>query len=1134
MKNSTSYKGRVLFASFWLVVLLASIRVLPCSAQIAATGLTGVVTDPSGAAVPDVAITLTNVSTGVSRQTVTNSSGIYNFPDLTAGNYDLSVHKQGFSEGAVKGLILYVGQPATQNIELKVGQTSTTVEVEAGAALLNTTDATVGTEIESKVLTEIPLNGRNFLQLNLLSPGVTFDKNNSVASSINANINPTTTGFNVSGLPGSFNQINWDGTTMKEWEYATNAITPSVDALQEFQAATGSYSAAYGVDAAGQINLMTKSGTNGLHGSGYEFLRNNVFDARNYFETDSSTPPYRRNQFGGTVGGPIIRDNTFFFASYDGFRENKEVPELANFPTLAELQGQIADLIPAGQQLIDPTTGQPFPGNNIPQSRIPAKLENFLLTGGKGGKPWFPIPNSTVPGFDYDVNASERYSSDQWIGRLDHKFGSKTFTFVRYAHEDFSRDEPVINPNDTNGADSTAQSVAVNLTTTLKPNLLFDMTFGYLGMSRDFFVNTENKINVAGELGIQGLVGSPGSWVAPPWGVTGFTLDGNGFSAPEGTNYRSYDFNPALTWIAGKHTLNFGADLTHYYDTFIELICPSGCPSFSGEYTGSPLGDFLLQNYPSNFEGSTTGFNAQMHFLGQGYYVQDDWKVTSNLTLNLGFRVEAIGVPVSGNNSMSNIFLGTNCNTPQLLTTCPGPPEIITSNGNPKAINFQGFQQSLVPTPAGINITSAASVGLPSSLVKGPAINYMPRVGFAYHLPHTKDTVIRGGFGEYANRVNDNRWVDLSLNLPFVGLINQAYNPANVGTYNWQTPLANTTSNALDFLGEQPRYKNAQIQEGSLTIERDMFGMLFSLGYVGNRADHMPNLAYPNQAVPGPGAFAPRELYPNFGLIDWQENEARANYNGLQTKVQKKFAKGFEMLAAYSYSKALDNSSGDINGEGNGGTPQDPRNLNADYGLALQDARHRFVISYIYQIPLGRGHRYADAGAPNAILGGWQVGGITTFQSGNPVFIYQACNRANTNSGSLRPDLVGPWKLDTSRPSGELVSEWFNTSAFVNVCPDLSGPGPFTYGNAGRDIVIGPGIKDYDFSIFKNIPLGEHRSLQFRAEAFNVFNHPIFSQPGQVAYGASGGDEAGTPQFGEISSTAIDSREIQFGLKLLF
>jgi hypothetical protein len=1124
MKSSNCCKGSVPFACLALMALII-LYAIPSLGQIAATGLTGEVTDPSGAAVPDVAVSLTNVATGVKRKAATNASGIYSFPDVTAGTYELTLDKAGFATASVKGLVLYVGQPMTQNVRLTVGKTNETVEVTAEAPLLNTNDATVGTQIESKVLTEIPLNGRNFLQLNLLSPGVTFDKNGSVAASINANINPTTTGFNVSGLPGSFNELNWDGTTMKEWEYATNAITPSVDALQEFQAATGSYSAAYGVDAAGQINLATKSGTNGLHGSAYEFIRNNVLDAKNYFASGSSAPPYKRNQFGATVGGPIIRDNTFFFASYEGFRQSKEVPQLANYPTLAELQGQIANLVPPGQQLIDPATGTPFPGNNIPTSRIPATLETFLLTGGKGGTPWFPLPNSTTPGFDYAVNAIQGYSSDQWIGRLDHKFGSKTFMFGRYARESFNRAEPVINPNDTKGADTLAQSVAVNLTTPIKPNLLFNFIFGYLGMSRDFFVSTEHKLDVAGELGIQGLVGTPGSWVAPPWGVNGFSLAGNGFSAPQGTNYRSYDFNPAMTWISGKHTINFGADITHYFDTFPELICPSGCPSFSGQFTGVALGDFLLQNYPSNFEGSTAGFDAQMHFNGQGYYFQDDWKVTTNLTLNLGFRIESIGVPISANNSMSNIFLGGNCDTTHLVATCPGPPVIITSNSNPQGINFQGVQQTLIPTPPGVNIVSASSVGMPSALVRGPARNYMPRLGFAYHLPRTKDTVIRGGFGEYANRVNDNRWVDLSLNLPFVGLINEPFNFANVGTYDWQNPLANATSNALDFLGNQPNYKNAQIQEGSLTIERTMVGMLFSVGYVGNRADHMPNLSFPNQAVPGPGAFAPRQLYPSFGLIDWQENQARSNYNGLQAKVQRRFTNGFQMLAAYTFSKALDNSSGDINGEGNGGSPQDPRNINGDYGLALQDARHRFVLSYIYELPLGKGHRFASSGITSAILGGFQLGGITTFQSGNPVFINQTCNRANTTSGVMRPDVVGRWKLDPHRPSSELVREFFNTSAFVNVCPDLTGPGPFTYGNAGRNIVIGPGINDWDFSVFKNIPLRERWSLQFRTEIFNLFNHPIFGQPGGTA---------GTPQFGQISTTAIDSREVQFGLKLLF
>lgn len=1129
MRNARDYRSRIVFASlplFVVLVVLTTIWVPPCIAQIAATGLTGEITDPTGAAVPDVAITLTNVSTSARRQAVTNASGVYYLPDMSPGTYDLAVEKQGFSAITVKGLVLYVGQPATQNIQLKIGQASTTVEVKAEAPLLDTSDATVGTQIESKVLTEIPLNGRNFLQLNLLSPGVTFDKNGSVASSINANIDPTTTGFNVSGFPGSFNQINWDGTTMKEWEYATNAMTPSVDALQEFQAATGSYSAAYGVDAGGQINLVTKSGTNGLHGSVYEFLRNNIFDAKNYFATGNGAPPYRRNQFGGTVGGPIIRDKTFFFASYDGFRQSKQVPELANFPTLAQLQGQIADLVPAGQQLINPSTGQPFPGNNIPQSMIPATLEKFLLTGGKGGAPWFPIPNSTVPGFDYAANSSEGYSSDQYIGKLDHKFGDKTSAFVRYAREGFNRAQPVINPNDTVGANTLAQSVAINVTTALKPNLLFDFTFGYLAMSRDFFVNTENKVNIAGELGIQGLTGAPGSYVVPPWGVSGFTLDGNGFSAPEGTNYRSYDYNPAMTWDVGKHSLSFGGDLTHYFDTFIELICPAGCPSFSGEFTGVSLGDFLLQNYPSNFEGSTTGFDARMHFMGQGYYAQDDWKVTTNLTLNLGFRIEAIGVPVSGNSSMSNISLGANCATTQLLATCPGPPVIVTSNNSPKGIVFQGVQQSLIPTPPGTTIVSAASLGLPQSLVKGPAINYMPRLGFAYHLPQTKDTVVRGGFAEYSNRVNDNRWADLSLNLPFVGLINEPFNPSNVGTYNWQNPLANSTSQALDFLGNQPTYQNAKIQEWSLTVERNILDMLFSVGYVGNHADHLPNLAYPNQPVPGPGAFAPRQPYPNFGTILWQENEARSNYNGLQVKAQKRFVKGFEILAAYTFSKALDDSSGDINGEGSGGTPQDVRNLNADYGLSLQDARHRFVVSYIYELPLGRDHRFASGPVGNAILGGWQINGITTFQSGNPVFVNQACNRANTNGGSPRPDVVASWQLDTGRPSSQLVSEFFNTAAFVNVCPNLAGPGPFTFGDAGRDTVIGPGIKDWDFAMFKNIALGgEHRSLQFRTEVFNLFNHPIFAQPGGTA---------GTPQFGKISATALDSREIQFALKLAF
>ncbi len=1129
MKDSMYKAGRTLFAILWLVVGIANICLLPCVAQIAATGLTGEVTDPSGALIPAANVTVTMVSNGTVRQAVTNGKGVYYLPDLSPGTYNLTIEKQGFSSTTVKGVVIYVGQPGTQNIQLSVGDVGTKMEVSAEAPLLNTTNATVGTEIEGKVLTEIPLNGRNFLQLNLLSPGVTYDKNGSVASSKNANINPTTTGFNVSGFPGSFNQINWDGTTMKEWQYATNALTPSVDALQEFQAATGTYSAAYGTDAAGQINLVTKSGTNGFHGSLYEFVRNNIFDAKNYFVTTTKgAPPYRRNQFGGTVGGPILRNHTFFFISYDGFRQSKQVPVLANLPTLAQLQGQISDLVPPGQQLTNPFTGQPFPGNNIPQNLIPASLENFLLTGGKGGTPWFPVPNSNAPGFNYAVNAHQGHSSNQWIGKFDHRFSTKTTSFVKYARETFNRAEPIVNPNATAGTNTYARSFAANVTSALKPNLLVDFTFGWLEMSRDFFASEQNRINVAGELGIQGTFGAPNSWVTPSWSVNGFNLDGNGYSAPTGTDYRSYDFNPALTWNVGKHVLNVGADITRYYDTFIQLICPSSCTSFDGSFTGQSLGDFLLQT-TSFLEVTSTGFDPKMRYTGQGYYAQDDWKVSSNLTLNLGFRYESLGVPVSENNSLSNIFLGRNCNTTNLVATCSGTPAIITVGTPTQGIKFDGVQQALIPAPAGTSIVSASSVGMHNSLVQGPARNYMPRVGFAYRIPRGKDAVLRGGFGLYSNRVNDNRWVDIALNVPFVGLVDEAFSASNFQTFNWQAPFAGTAGLAapLGFLGNSPKYKNAQVKDWSLTLEKNFLDTLFSVGYVGNTAAHLPNWASPNQAAPGPGPFAPRQLYPNFGGIIWQENEGSSKYNSLQVKLQRRYANGLGLLAGYTFSKATDNGSGDINGEGpSNQKAQDVRNLNGDRGLSLQDARHRFVFSYIYEIPLGRGHRFATQHLADAVLGGWQINGITTLQSGNPVFITQACNRANTDTGALRPDLVGPWRLDSSRPSAQLVNEFFNTSAFVNVCPDISGPGPFTFGNAGRNIVIGPGIKDWDFGVFKNIGLGgEHRSLQFRTEIFNLFNHPIFAQPG---------GSAGTPQFGRISATSIDSREIQFALKLLF
>jgi hypothetical protein len=448
-------------------------------------------------------------------------------------------------------------------------------------------------------------------------------------------------------------------------------------------------------------------------------------------------------------------------------------------------------------------------------------------------------------------------------------------------------------------------------------------------------------------------------------------------------------------------------------------------------------------------------------------------------------------------------------------------PQLYVSQGY-GAINFLGYQQELL---TGVPFVTANTLGLPNYLIRRENKNFGPRVGFAYSLPGISNTVVRGGYGLFYQRDTDNAFVDLSLNPPFIYYTFRPFNQSNINEFNWFDPTAGGSNNALGYYCMNPYMKTPRTQQWNLSLEHTHWGALFSLGYVGSFSYHMTNLEYPNQARPGPGDIASRRRWPDW-FFYWQNWNGVGNYHGLQLKFQKPFAHGFTLLSGFTWSKTMDDVGGNFVGEGERSSAlQDNDNRRADYGLAAQDVPKRFVVAYLYELPVGRGKRFlSKGGAASAVLGGWQLNGVTTVQSGNPVFVSQACNRANTDAGTMRPDLVHNPNLPGGRSHGEQVAEWFDTSAFVNVCP---GPeGPFSFGNAGRNIVRGPGLHDWDFGLAKQIPLpGEGRHLDFRAEFFNIFNHPIFGQPGGTA---------GTPQFGVISGTVVNPREIQFALKLYF
>jgi hypothetical protein len=1085
-------------------------------AQISTSTLTGALTDSTGAVVPRASVTATAKSTSFSRTATSNESGTYVISELPPGSYEVSAEAPGFKKAVVSEIRLFVGQTATVDIKLELGQITESVSVTSEAPLLQEGSAQVGTVIEGKLLTDIPLNGRNFLQLNLLSPGVTRSKNSNTFDAVT--INPTAQSFNVNGQHGDYNLYLLDGATIKEYQHGTNTFSPSVDAVQEFQTTTSNYSAAFGAEAGAQVNLVTRSGTNNYHATLYEFLRNNKLDANNFFSQTVGAPPFKRNQFGGTLGGPIQipkiyngKNRTFFFVSSEFFREVKNIPQQGNYPGPAQFAGDLSTL--PGKVLTDPLTGAPFPGSRIPLSRMPSTLLPFIQTGiGKG--PWIPAPNSSSAGFDFFRDDQRRFNNDQVLVRIDQKISDKAFLYGRYAYNDGLLRNPNLNPNWNLDQGNRGQNLGGHLTYTLSPNTLFESTVAYSRFRQNEAVTTAFQNDITNQiLKIQGMATIPDSWGAPVWTVSGFSNLGEVHYGPRRWELEIYQWHPAMTINKGAHTLRAGVEFKRHLDNFDEIFRTNGIWNFDGRFTGQPLGDFLL-GLPANVNSSPDPFYPLMRYTALAPYFQDDWKVSSNLTLNLGVRYEWMGVPRSSNKSISNLYFGPN----------NASPKLVVSDGA-TAINYKGTQETLF---TGIPTVQASSVGLPPALAFNDNKDIAPRFGFAYKVPKISNMVIRGGYGIFYQRDIVDKWVEASVNPPFVRSANTVLDLTNFQSFNWFTPTVGASAASAQIFANGSNFRAGVLQGWNMTLEKSVAGFLFSAAYVGNRANHLPFLYQPNQAAPGPGSIQSRRRWPDWGTIYLADYDGLSSYESGQFKMQRPFTNGFSMLLGYTYSRCLDNTGGTFVGEADRGNDfQNSYNIRAEWGLCGQDIRHRFVVSYVYELPLGKGKRYLNrGGVTNAILGGWQVNGITSAQTGSPFSVTQTVNGANTDGGQFRPDLVGNANdLSHSRPRGQQVSEFFDVNAFrLNSPPDPVN-GPFRFGTEGRHVVIGPGIYDWDFAAYKDWKFTEQRRLQFRTEFFNIFNRPIFAQPGATL---------GTPQFGIISATSVDSREIQMALKLYF
>jgi hypothetical protein len=1078
---------RLLTACLLLLGLL-----VPASAFAQDSGVVGTVRDSTGAVIEAADITLTNTQTGETRRSTSNDAGQYTIPNLRAATYTLTAEKAGFQKQVIDRIVLDVQLVRTVDVELSVGAVTDEVSVVSSSAALQTADSTVSTLFETKVVNELPLNGRNFLQLQLLAPGVTMGRPGTFSVVQIAAQNTSIGGgnFSVNGTRDVYNDYLLDGISFKDWIHGTNGMNPSVDAIQEFRTQTSNYSSEYGGNSGGLVNMVTRSGGNDFHGTVYEYLRNDKFDANNFFSNavGAPKPPLRRNQFGGTVGGPIFQNKTFFFGSYEGFRERRATTLTSTFATQKMHHGDFSELLTLPNPVVihDPATGEPYPGNIIPADQVLAVMPNYLDT-------YTVLPNR--PGLVQNnvVQGSRKNDTDQYIGRVDHTFGNATQFFARYVHNAIENHSPTSNPNFFGSDTNKDGNLSTQLTHTFGSSLVFEARFGF---NRFEQVVKQNRAftspNIAAEvLQISGVSTDPAASNAPAFIVPGYGGLSGAPSSPRSWYSNRYDFQANVSWVKGSHLIRAGTDVVYHRESFPEIIIPNGLYVFDGSFTGNSMADMLL-GIPNTFLLSPELFDPK--FRGTDFlpWIQDDWRITPKLTLNLGLRYEYRPWPVSANNTLANVVLPPGGGQASVVLSGPcvaDPPEHACETSLPTS-------------------TSARR----STLGPNDKNNFAPRLGFAYKM--SEKTVIRGAYGIFFQPEPYNQFVFLSINPPFISFYNRFNNLSNYKSWDWYNPTAGLPPGGIQFTYIPEDSVTPFLQAWSLGVQREIAGNVVDITYAGNKDSHLWARTWPNQPAPGPGDIESRRPYTNVSTIAGNEPIGSGSYNALQIRAQRRYSKGLAYIASYTFGKALTDTQ---LAETGAFVPDLQNNYDrgANRGLMSADARHRFTLSALYELPFGHGKRWGNGanGLVNGFIGGWQLGGIWTAQTGQPLTVTLPFDNPNVGEGAKLPDRIG-----NPNTGPKTVEKFFNTDAFAT-------PAPFTFGNGGIGTVTGPGINSVDLSLVKNLKVTDRVRAQFRVEAFNAFNHLIMGDPVT---------EFGNPLFGQVTSTRLDNRELQFALRLEF
>jgi hypothetical protein len=1100
------WSGRIPRVSIACLALALLLCPRPAAAQAVTGTILGTVTDSSGAVMPGVTVVVTHTETGLNRTFVSDSNGEYTAPSMPTGTYTVKAELSGFKAITMQDVHLGVDQRVRIDVKLEVGQMTESVEIVASTPLVQTSSSDLSTTVEEEQIKMLPLNGRNFVSLTRTIPGVMRGVPGSNIDGAGSLAWRASAAFSANGQRPRDNNYMLDGVDNNETWLQTVVIFPNVDALDEFKLQTSTYSAEFGRSLGGVVNLQIKSGSNAFHGSAYEFLRNDMFDANNFFNNRAgrAKPEFKQNQYGGTLGGPLFKDKTFFFGDYQGLRINSGATYLSTVPSARMRNGDFGEI---NRVIYDPVTRQPFPNNVIPRDRwdpasaaVIAQLYPEPNTAGSLGTTGQPINN-------YLINPTLTREDDQFDVKVDHNLSQTNRFFTRYSYQKTHRNLPATLPHGDAGAtfgagdgNIKAQSLAFNDTQTLGSRWLNEFRFGWNSI-KFFMTPIDYGTNPAAAVGIPGINLNEVTSAMTQLTFQNIRNLGANSNQPLITNQNDFQIFDNVTWLKGKHTLKAGGSLTLRSREILNADTIVGNFGFNNNQTSNCAGQasgctintatgFDVASFLLGFAASKTRnlFDADTYTEKRpeyGLYVQDDFRPTSKLTLNLGLRWDVYVPWIEVDDRQSN------------------------------------FDES----------TGKFVVASPDAVIDGVKVgrylqtyskgDIAPRLGFAYDVRGNARTIVRGGFGMFYNFTPGGTSSSKAQNPPFlqstalttsVGATTlrvQDGLPAPPGV-DPNRPASGTTRSIFDI-----DFRDGYAQNWNLNIQQQLgANYMIELAYVGSRGRNMLVKGDPNQAPPVVGVTNQNINRPYFSVspaltsVGQVQSRGTLDYHGMLFKFQRRFSNNFSVLNSYTWNKAID-----LNSDNDGGVTltnvYDPQ---YNRGPSDYDVTHTLSSSWIYELPWGKGHA----------LGGWQTSGILYLRSGLPLTITQTQGVQSTGTGN-RPNRLG-----NGLAADPTIAQWFDPAAFASPT-DITG----TYGDSGRGILRGPGQFNIDFSLIKSTKIGRI-DTEFRVEAFNLLNHPQFGQPNTTFGNAAFGQITAMLANPSCSLCGTTERNVQLAFKVRF